>query len=148
MTTTTAQRTATTSAAAPLTRHLPTAGRVVLGLLFVVMGLNGFLNFLPQPEGAAMPAEALAFSMALAQTGYMMQMTMGVQVLCGILLLANRFVPLALVLLAPVVVNIVAFHLFLEQGGLPIAVAVAAIELGLAWTHRAAFRSVLRATSA
>ncbi|WNV88111.1 hypothetical protein [Umezawaea sp. Da 62-37] len=93
-----------------------------------------------------MSADAVAFSMALATTGYMMPLTMGVQLLSGILLLANRFVPLALVVLAPVVVNIFAFHLFLEPSGLPIAIAVAALELGLAWTHRAAFRPVLRAT--
>jgi uncharacterized membrane protein YphA (DoxX/SURF4 family) len=142
MTATTAQRTATTTRS--LSRHLPTVVRVVLGLLFFVMGLNGFLNFLPQ-NAESMPEGALAFSMALAQTGYMLPLTMGVQLVSGILLLANRFVPLALVLLAPVVVNIFAFHVFLAPDGLVIAIAVAAMEVGLAWVHRDAFRAVLRA---
>lgn len=112
MTTTTARRTAARS----LTRHLPTVGRIVMGLLFFVTGLNGFLNFLPQ-DASGMPAEALAFSVALAQTGYMLPLTMGVQLVSGVLLLANRFVPLALALLAPVVVNIFAFHVFLAPDG-------------------------------
>ncbi|MEO6082396.1 MAG: DoxX family membrane protein [Umezawaea sp.] len=140
MTATTAQRTTTRS----LSRHLPTVVRVVLGLLFFVMGLNGFLNFLPQDAGS-MPEGALAFSTALAQTGYMLPLAMGVQLVSGILLLANRFVPLALALLAPVVVNIFAFHVFLAPGGLVIAIAVAAMEVGLAWAHRDAFRAMLHA---
>lgn len=140
MTATTAPRTTTSS----LTRYLPAGVRIVLGLLFFVMGLNGFLNFIPQ-GAEPMPEGALAFSAALAQTGYMLPLTMGVQLLSGILLLANRFVPLALVLLAPVVVNIFAFHVFLAPSGLVIAIAVAAMEVGLAWAHRDAFRSVLRA---
>lgn len=140
MTATTAQRTTTSS----LTRYLPAGVRIVLGLLFFVTGLNGFLNFIPQ-GAEPMPEGALAFSTALAQTGYVLPLAMGVQLLSGMLLLANRFVPLALVLLAPVVVNILAFHVFLAPSGLVIAVAVAAMEAGLAWTHRDAFRSVLRA---
>src|SRR4051794_16943430 len=70
MTATTAQRT-TTGTTRSLSRHLPTVVRVVLGLLFFVMGLNGFLNFLPQ-NAESMPEGALAFSTALALTGYML----------------------------------------------------------------------------
>jgi uncharacterized membrane protein YphA (DoxX/SURF4 family) len=143
MTATTAQRT-TTGTTRSLSRHLPTVVRVVLGLLFFVMGLNGFLNFLPQ-NAESMPEGALAFSTALALTGYMLPLTMGVQLASGILLLANRFVPLALALLAPVVVNIFAFHVFLAPSGLVIAIAVAAMEVGLVWAHRDAFRAMLRA---
>jgi len=135
--------TATTAAARPLSRYLSAGVRVVLGLLFFVTGLNGFLNFLPQ-NAESMSEGALAFSTALAQTGYMLPLAMGVQLLSGILLLANRFVPLALTLLAPIVVGIFAFHVFLAPSGLVIAIAVAAMEAGLAWAHRDAFRSVLR----
>ncbi len=140
MTATTVEHTAT---ARSRSRHLVTAGRIVLGLLFSVTGLNGFLNFLPQDPGA-MPDGALAFSGALAATGYVLPLTMGVQLISGILLLLNRFVPLALALLAPVVVNIFAFHVFLAPSGLVIAIVVAALEIGLAWAHRDAFRPMLR----
>jgi uncharacterized membrane protein YphA (DoxX/SURF4 family) len=128
-----------------ISRHLTTVARVAMGIIFTVMGLNGFLNFLPQPT-TPMPDGAVKFSLALAESGYLMQLTMGVQVIVGVLLLVNRFVPLALVLLAPVVVNIFAFHLFLAPDGLPVAIVVAALEIALAWANRDAFRSVLRAT--
>ena len=65
------------------------------------------------------------------------------QVIGGALLLSNRFVPLALALLAPVIVNIVAFHAFLAPSGVAIALVVLALELYLAWTYRAAFRPML-----
>jgi uncharacterized membrane protein YphA (DoxX/SURF4 family) len=147
MTTTTAQHTTTTTTTRSLTRHLPTVGRILMGLLFFVTGLNGFLNFLPQPA-EAMPAGALAFNIALVQTGYMLPLAMGVQLLAGTLLLVNRFVPLALALLAPVVVNIVAFHVFLAPQGLTVAIVVSALEVALAWAYRDAFRSMLRAARA
>jgi hypothetical protein len=73
---------------------------------------------------------------------------MGVQLLVGVLLLVNRFVPLALALLAPVVVNIFAFHVFLAPAGLPVAIAVSVLEVCLAWAYRDAFRSMLRAARA
>src|SRR6266545_6743302 len=118
-------------------RHLPTVARVLMGLLFLVTGLNGFLNFLPQPS--SMPEGAAAFSGALLKTGYMFPLIMGTQLLSGVLLLFNRFVPLALTLLAPVVVNIVAFHLFLAPAGLAIPLVVLALGLYLAWTEREAY---------
>src|SRR6187455_3043372 len=90
------------------TRFIPHVARVLMGLLFCLTGSNGFLNFLPAPP--TMPD----FAVALMKTGYMFPLIAGTQLLCGMLLLINRFVPLALVLLAPVVVNIFAFHLFLD----------------------------------
>ena len=63
----------------------------------------------------------------------------------GTLLLINRFVPLALSLFAPFVVNSLAFHIFLEHSGLPMAAVFAGLELYLAWTYRAAFRPMLAA---
>ena len=119
--------------------------RVLLGLLFAVTGLNGFLNFLPA-DPSALSDGALRFTVALAETGYMVQLSSGVQLLAGVLLVTNRYVPLALTLLAPVVVNIVAFHVFLAPSGLTIAVVVAILEVYLAWANRDAFRAVLRAT--
>ena len=125
-----------------MTRHLPTAARILMGLLFFVTGLNGFLNFLPQPS-KPMPAGAMAFAGAMMSTGYLFRLVMATQLVAGVLLLANRFVPLALALIAPVVVNIVAFHLFLAPSGLPLALVVLVLELYLAWVHRAAFRPML-----
>ncbi len=126
----------------PPRRILPAIARVLMGLVFVVFGLNGFLHFIPEPKNA-MPEGAAAFAGALAKTGYMFPMVMGTQLLVGVLLLLNRFVPLALALLAPVVVNIVAFHVFLAPAGLVLAIVVLVLELYLAWAYRASFRPML-----
>jgi hypothetical protein len=116
--------------------------RVLLGALFFVFGLNGFLNFIPPPAGP-MPQGAVAFGAALVATGYMFPLVKGIEVLCGALLLCNRFVPLALTLLAPVVVNILAFHVFLASDGVGMAALVVLLEGGLAWLYRDAFAPLL-----
>ena len=120
-------------------RRGATAARIALGLLFFVFGLNGFLHFLPTPP---MPAAAGAFAGALFATGYMFPLIKGTEVIAATLLLTNRLVALALVLLAPIVVNIVAFHTFLTPPN-PIALLTLALELYLAWSYRDAYRSVL-----
>ncbi len=125
-----------------LARHLPTAARLFMGLLFFVFGLNGFLNFIP-PPAEGLPEAAVAFSAALMKSGYLFQLIKGTEVLVGALLLLNRFVPLALALIAPVVVNIVAFHAFLLPSGMVMTFIVLALELYLAWAYRGAFRSML-----
>ena len=122
-------------------RYLPHVARVLMGLFFFVFGLNGFLHFLPQPP---LEGPAGAFAGALAATGYMFPLIKGTEVVAGALLLSNRFVPLALVLLAPVVVNIAAFHTFLTPpNGMAYFLLVANAYLG--WAYRDAFRGMLGA---
>jgi hypothetical protein len=124
------------------TRHVTTAIRGLMGLMFFVFGLNGFLNFLPQPS-TPLPEGAMAFAGALMKTGYMMPLIFTTQLIVGTLLLANRFVPLALVLLAPFIVNSIAFHIFLERSGLVMAGIVLVLEIYLAWAYRRAYSSLL-----
>jgi hypothetical protein len=114
-----------------------------MGLIFVVFGMNGFLNFIPPPPPETMPEGAVAFGDALMKTGYMFPLVKGTEVLVGVMLLANRFVPLALALLAPVVVNIVAFHAFLAPEGMVMTFIVLALQVYLAWSYRAAYRPML-----
>src|SRR5438045_9686920 len=95
--------------------------RLLLGLTFVVFGLNGFLNFLsmgPMPTGLAGQ-----FIGALFLSHYYWVVA-ALQIAGGVLLLANRFVPLALVLLGPVIVNIICYHLFLTPSGAAFAAVV------------------------
>jgi hypothetical protein len=125
-----------------LSRHAPHAARLLLGLIFFVFGLNGFLHFLPAPP---MPESAAAFVGGLMAGGYLFPLVKGIEVVSGALLLGNRFVPLALTVLAPIVVNIVALHALLAPAGLPIALLVLTLELWLAWTYRSAFAVVVRA---
>ena len=117
--------------------------RILLGLIFVVFGLNGFLHFVPQPE---MPQAAIAFFGGLAAAVYMLPLLFGTQIVGGVLLLAGM-VPLGLLLLAPVIVNIVGFHLFVSPNGRGLALVVAALALFLAWDRRDAFRPLLSSSA-
>ncbi|MES1209521.1 MAG: DoxX family membrane protein [Pseudomonadota bacterium] len=123
-------------------RYVPTAARLLLGLVFTTFGLNFFLHFLPMPPP---PPKALAAMMGLMANGYLMQLAHATELVAGVLLLTGLFVPLALTLLAPIIVNIVAFHLAVAPSGLGLAVVVLALEIGLAWAYRAAFAPMLRA---
>jgi hypothetical protein len=120
------------------------SARLALGLIFTVFGLNGFLHFLPQPPTSGPAAD---FAMALAATGYMFPLIKGTEVVAGMLLLANRWVPLALTVLAPVVVNIVAFHVFLAPAGLGLPLVIVALGAFLAWSERAAYAPLFKTPS-
>jgi len=120
------------------------AARLLLGAIFTVFGLNGFLNFLPQPPHAGLAAVFLG---GLGASGYFFPLLKGTEVIVGLLLLSNRFVPLALTVLAPVVVNIVAFHAFLDPSGLALPLVITALGVYLAYTERAAFAPILQARS-
>jgi uncharacterized membrane protein YphA (DoxX/SURF4 family) len=115
--------------------------RIVLGLIFFVFGLNGFLHFFPQPPMSGPPED---FLRALIATGYLFPLLKTTEVVTGALLLSGRLVPLALVVLAPVIVNIFAFHLFLAPAGLPLPLLVVALELYLARSYWSAYAGLLR----
>ena len=123
-------------------KYLPTIARILLGLAFLIFGLNGFLNFIPPPP-TGIPQGAMDFGAAMMKTGYLLQLVKGTEVLVAILLLLNRFVPLALLMLAPVLVNIIAFHAFLAPSGVAVPIVLLVLELYLAWTYRQLFRPVL-----
>jgi hypothetical protein len=116
--------------------------RILLGSIVVVFGLNGFLHFLPQPP---MPEAAGAFFGALAATGYMLPLVFGAQLVGGGLVLAGM-VPLGVAILAPVIVNIVFFHLFLAPAGIGPAVVVTVLALFLAWAYRDAYVALFATT--
>jgi putative oxidoreductase len=115
--------------------------RILLGLVFVVFGLNGFIHFIPMgkmPEGAAG-----AFIGALFQSGYFYPIA-ALQIAGGALLLIGRYVALGLVLLGPVIVNILLYHSLLDRGGLPLALVVSCLGLFLLWAYRERFAGILR----
>ena len=122
--------------------RVATGARLVQGAAFLTFGLNGFFHFLPMP---APPAAAGTFLGALAATGYMFPLIKGTEVVTAVLLLSNRYVPLALALIAPVIVNIVAFHAALAPAGLALPLVLLATELTLAYSYRGAFAPMLRA---
>lgn len=79
----------------------------------------------------------------MMNTGYLFPLIKGTEAVAGLLLLSNRFVPLALAILAPVIVNIVALHAILAPSGLAIPAVIALLEVYLAWAYRDAFRPML-----
>src|SRR5580704_19534929 len=95
--------------------------RYLAGLIFLVMGLNGFLHFIPLPPPGGIAGQ---FMGALYVSHYLW-LIFAFQVVGGLLLLVNRYVPLAVALLAPVLVNILTFHLLMAPAGLPMALFVA-----------------------
>ena len=123
-----------------MSRIATTVARTLLGLAFLVFGLNFFVPFMPMPP---MAGPAGAFAGALFATGYMFPMIKGIEVLAGALLLSGRFVPLALLLLAPIVVNIAAFHVFLTPGEIGIAAVFVALLAFLGYAYRGSFRGAL-----
>jgi putative oxidoreductase len=109
----------------------PLIARILLGLIFFVFGLNGFLNFIPMP--AEIPEPMKTFMAGMMATGYFFPFLKATEVICGALLLAGVWVPLALVVLAPIILNILAVHTFMDRSGLPMALVIAALETYLAF---------------
>ena len=113
----------------------------LLGFIFLAFGLNGFLHFIPQMK---LPNPALQLFMGMAATGYMIPLLFATQAVCGALLIVGMFVPLALAMLAPILVNIFLFHTFIALDGLPIAIIVVGLELYLVYAYRDSFAPMLR----
>ncbi len=116
--------------------------RVLLGLMFLVFGLNGFLNFMPTPKD--LPPDVITVSTGLMKGGYL-SVVAATEVIVALLLLTNRFVPLALALLAPIVVGIITFHVAIAPQTIGPGIVVLVMESYLAWAYRGAFCPMLRA---
>jgi putative oxidoreductase len=112
--------------------------RILLGIILIVFGLNAFYNFLGLPE---MPAEARE---VFDYMGYMIMYAVMFQLLIGVLLLINRFVPLALLVLAPISLNILAFHLFFFPAGILPGLVVAVLNVFLLTQYLEFFKPFLR----
>ena len=114
--------------------------RILLGLLFTVFGLNGFLHFIPQPPPP--PGFAADFFRVVFASGYMI-FPFALQVVGGVLLLSNRYVPLALTLLAPVIVNILMFHITMSPTTIAPGLLATVLWLVLAYRVRSTFVPLL-----
>lgn len=125
-----------------VTRIFPHIARVLMGIAFLIFGLNGFLNFIPAPKD--MPQDIMAIMGAMLKGGFFTVVS-GAEVLVSVLLLINRFVPLALAMIAPIIVGILTFHIALQPATIAPGIVVAALELYLAWSYRKAFGPMLAA---
>ncbi len=95
--------------------------RSLLGIVFFVFGLMGLLKATTPPP-TDLPEKLLTFSNGLFASGYFFPLLKICETLCGLFLLTGFFVPLALVILAPITINILMVHIFLANQGLPIAI--------------------------
>jgi putative oxidoreductase len=111
--------------------------RTLLGLLFLFASATYFLNLITPPP---MEGAIKTFNEGLAASGYFFTLLKGTELVCAILLLTGRLVPLALVILAPIIVNIFMVHFFIERSGLPIAIFVVLAAVFLAYCYREAFK--------
>lgn len=118
--------------------------RILLGLLFTVFGLNGFLHFIPMGPMPTGPAGQ--FVGALTESHFIFVVA-ALQLGTGVLLLLNQFVPLALTLLGPVIVNIVLFHALMAPSGLGMAAFVTILWFLSAYRVRSVFMALLQRQS-
>ena len=116
--------------------------RIILGLILVVFGLNKFIGFMPELE---LPDAANNFFVALIETGYMMAFIAIVEIVAGVLLLINKYVPLALVIVFPVMLNALLFHLFLDLPNIAPALIAVALNIYLFFAHKPRYEGVLSA---
>ncbi|MFY8000659.1 MAG: DoxX family protein [Candidatus Kapaibacteriota bacterium] len=121
-------------------KYAVTAARILFGINFVINGLNPFVHFyeLPPPTPAAG-----ALAGALLNSGYLFLVVKVVEIIVGILLLTNRFVPLALVLIFPISLNIFMFDTILEPAAAPIGIFVIALNMYLCFAYLRYYRPFL-----
>ena len=117
--------------------------RLLLGLIFTVFGLNGFLHFIPMPPPTGVAGQFIG---ALFVSHYLVPI-FAIQLLGGVLLLTGRYVPLALTLLAPIIVNIDLFHALMAPEGLPLASVVTVLWAGAFYSVRTAFAGIFQQQS-
>jgi uncharacterized membrane protein YphA (DoxX/SURF4 family) len=115
--------------------------RSLLGLGFTFFSLAFFFQLMPQPEQTG---AIKTFFDGMVASIYLLPTAKAVELICGLAFLAGRFVPLATILLAPILVNIFCIHLFLDPKGLPIAIVLGLMNLFLAYAHRDAFKPLFR----
>ena len=114
--------------------------RILFGFMNLLYGLDGFLHFMPPYP---MSDKGNALVSAMIDSGYLWPLMKAAETIAGFLLLADIYVPLALLILAPIVVNIFCLHLFINPPGIPIGILFAVLELILAWFYRDNFRGIL-----
>ncbi|HEX4124577.1 MAG TPA: hypothetical protein VHY37_07600 [Tepidisphaeraceae bacterium] len=114
--------------------------RCILGVMFTLFGLNGFFNFLKMPP---LPPLAVQFLTALAASHYLVPIFL-LQIVCGLVFLSNHYIPLALAMIAPVIVNILLFHALTSPTGIGPGLLATACWLIVFYRYRRAFAGVFR----
>jgi len=115
--------------------------RVLLGLVFLVFGLNDFIHFIPMTP---LPGDAGVMTVLMYTHGWLTFHGV-LYVIAGVLLLSGWYVPVGLTILGPIIVNILVFHLTLMPQGIALGLVAAALEVFLIWAYWPAFRGIFTA---
>jgi putative oxidoreductase len=115
--------------------------RYLLGAIYFVFGLNFFLHFIPMPPP---PPEMMGFFEGIMKMGYLLPFVKCTEIACGALLILNLFVPLALVVLAPISLNILLVHTLIDPSGLPMAGAIVVVHVLLGIAYLSNYKPMLK----
>ncbi len=116
--------------------------RSLVGALFIFASVTFLFKLITPPE---MTGNMKTFNEGLAASGYLMQLVKVTELICGIALLSNRFVPMALVILSPIIINIFFVHLLLDQSGLPVGIFLTVANGFLGYSYRDSFSGLFKA---
>jgi uncharacterized membrane protein YphA (DoxX/SURF4 family) len=119
-----------------------TVTRLGFGILFVIFGLNGFLNFIPMPTPSPQAADFLG---ALFQTGFIFPVIKSIEILVGISMLTNRYTTLSLVVIAPILTVITLHNFLLDPSGIPLTLLIMGMYGTLIYNHRANYQQLIQA---
>jgi len=119
-------------------KHIVNISRILLGLIFVIFGLNGFMHFIPTTQFPGIGGQFLG---AIFSSHFYVVVFL-TQIVGGLLMVANRYVPFGLLLLGPVLVNILSFHIFMAPTKIPLALVATALWLIVFFRVRSAFSGV------
>ena len=106
--------------------------RTLMGLLFIFASIVVLFKLVPQPEQTG---AVKVFMDGVIATGYLMTLIKVTELVCGIAFVTGRFVPLASIVIAPVIVNIFLFHAFVDTSGLPVAIFLVLANLFLGYSN-------------
>jgi len=112
-------------------KKFPLIARILLGLIFFIFGIAGLFNLISPPDNT--PQEMITFMNGMTATTYFFPLLKCTEIICGALLLFGAFVPLALIVLAPIVLNIFLIHLFVDPSALPMAIFIGVLEIYLSF---------------
>ena len=116
--------------------------RILMGLMFAFASIAFFFKLMPEP---VMTGSAKVFNDGIAASVYLMPTVKIFELLCALAFLSGRFVPLATVVIFPIILNILLYHVFLDSAGVPMAVILMLGNLFLAYVNREKYQSILAA---
>lgn len=120
--------------------------RTLMGLLFLFASIVVLFNIMPPPPADQLPPRVAVFMEGVKATGYLLTLIKVTELVCGLAFVFGRFVPLATVVIAPVIVNIFLFHVFVDTSGLPVAIFLVLANSFVAYYYRASYAPLFRPT--